>query len=111
MLTKLAAILVAAFAATGAIAQTTTTTTTTTNTVKAVRPVQAASGPKVRVVTRTHTETRTRTRTDAPSGTHAPKRPDADNHSGGSSSKFCPPGLAKKNNGCLPPGQAKKQGD
>ena len=21
---------------------------------------------------------------------------------------FCPPGLAKKNNGCLPPGQAKK---
>lgn len=22
----------------------------------------------------------------------------------------CPPGLAKKNNGCLPPGQAKKQG-
>lgn len=23
----------------------------------------------------------------------------------------CPPGLAKKNNGCLPPGQAKKRGD
>ncbi len=23
----------------------------------------------------------------------------------------CPPGLAKKNNGCLPPGQAKKMGD
>ena len=23
-------------------------------------------------------------------------------------SKGCPPGLAKKNNGCLPPGQAKK---
>ncbi|ANY19985.1 hypothetical protein A6F68_01469 [Tsuneonella dongtanensis] len=23
----------------------------------------------------------------------------------------CPPGLAKKNNGCMPPGQAKKQGD
>ena len=24
------------------------------------------------------------------------------------SQRFCPPGLAKKNNGCLPPGQAKK---
>ncbi len=24
------------------------------------------------------------------------------------SQKHCPPGLAKKNNGCLPPGQAKK---
>jgi hypothetical protein len=23
--------------------------------------------------------------------------------------KDCPPGLAKKDNGCLPPGQAKKQ--
>jgi hypothetical protein len=22
----------------------------------------------------------------------------------------CPPGLAKKDNGCMPPGQAKKQG-
>jgi len=26
----------------------------------------------------------------------------------GNSPGFCPPGLAKKNNGCLPPGQAKK---
>ena len=26
-----------------------------------------------------------------------------------SSGKHCPPGLAKKNNGCMPPGQAKKQ--
>jgi Ni/Co efflux regulator RcnB len=26
------------------------------------------------------------------------------------SGRFCPPGLAKKNNGCLPPGQAKKLG-
>jgi len=25
------------------------------------------------------------------------------------SAKKCPPGLAKKNNGCMPPGQAKKQ--
>ena len=25
-------------------------------------------------------------------------------------SRHCPPGLAKKNNGCLPPGQAKKYG-
>ena len=25
------------------------------------------------------------------------------------SGKHCPPGLAKKNNGCMPPGQAKKQ--
>ncbi|MCG2594458.1 DUF1236 domain-containing protein [Ramlibacter sp. XY19] len=25
------------------------------------------------------------------------------------SAKSCPPGLAKKNNGCMPPGQAKKQ--
>lgn len=25
--------------------------------------------------------------------------------------RHCPPGLAKKNNGCLPPGQAKKMGD
>jgi hypothetical protein len=27
----------------------------------------------------------------------------------GNSAKDCPPGLAKKDNGCLPPGQAKKQ--
>jgi hypothetical protein len=27
----------------------------------------------------------------------------------GNGGKACPPGLAKKNNGCLPPGQAKKQ--
>lgn len=29
-------------------------------------------------------------------------------YSGAFKSGFCPPGLAKKNNGCLPPGQAKK---
>ena len=27
---------------------------------------------------------------------------------GGGSARKCPPGLAKKNNGCMPPGQAKK---
>ena len=27
---------------------------------------------------------------------------------GGKGGKSCPPGLAKKNNGCMPPGQAKK---
>lgn len=30
-------------------------------------------------------------------------------HSYYAKGKHCPPGLAKKNNGCLPPGQAKKQ--
>jgi Ni/Co efflux regulator RcnB len=29
-------------------------------------------------------------------------------YSGAFDSGFCPPGLAKKNNGCLPPGQVKK---
>jgi hypothetical protein len=29
--------------------------------------------------------------------------------SAGKGGKGCPPGLAKKNNGCMPPGQAKKQ--
>lgn len=29
--------------------------------------------------------------------------------SAGKGGKACPPGLAKKNNGCMPPGQAKKQ--
>ena len=28
----------------------------------------------------------------------------------GESGRFCPPGLAKKGNGCLPPGQARKLG-
>ena len=28
----------------------------------------------------------------------------------GDRARGCPPGLAKKNNGCLPPGQAKKRG-
>ena len=28
----------------------------------------------------------------------------------GQNARGCPPGLAKKNNGCLPPGQAKKRG-
>ncbi len=31
-----------------------------------------------------------------------------DKHGGYAQSYGCPPGLAKKNNGCLPPGQAKK---
>ena len=31
-------------------------------------------------------------------------------YSDGYASRGCPPGLAKKNNGCLPPGQAKKYG-
>ena len=35
-------------------------------------------------------------------------RDDDDDYGNG---RFCPPGLAKKNNGCLPPGQAKKMGD
>lgn len=30
-------------------------------------------------------------------------------HSYYAKARHCPPGLAKKNNGCLPPGQAKKQ--
>ena len=36
--------------------------------------------------------------------------PDHANHGGhvGYGTGGCPPGLAKKNNGCLPPGQAKK---
>jgi len=32
-------------------------------------------------------------------------------HAGGYNVGNCPPGLAKKNNGCLPPGQAKKRYD
>jgi hypothetical protein len=37
-------------------------------------------------------------------------KPDHANHGGhvGYGTGGCPPGLAKKNNGCLPPGQAKK---
>jgi hypothetical protein len=35
-------------------------------------------------------------------------RDDRDNRYGRNA---CPPGLAKKNNGCMPPGQAKKRGD
>jgi Ni/Co efflux regulator RcnB len=31
-------------------------------------------------------------------------------HAGPYAGAHCPPGLAKKNNGCLPPGQAKKRG-
>jgi hypothetical protein len=30
-------------------------------------------------------------------------------YASGKGAKGCPPGLAKKNNGCMPPGQAKKQ--
>ena len=30
---------------------------------------------------------------------------------GGQTRANCPPGLAKKNNGCLPPGQASKRSD
>jgi hypothetical protein len=57
--------------------------------------------------------------TDGGGGKHADKGPkqgaffntgnrDAVHHYY-ASSKNCPPGLAKKNNGCMPPGQAKKQ--
>ncbi|WP_260482476.1 hypothetical protein [Sphingomicrobium flavum] len=39
---------------------------------------------------------------------HAGKGKHAQHSVYGAQPKGCPPGLAKKNNGCLPPGQAKK---
>lgn len=38
-------------------------------------------------------------------------RYDRDGRWSDNNGRDCPPGLARKNNGCLPPGQAKRQGD
>jgi hypothetical protein len=38
-------------------------------------------------------------------------RYDRDGRWSGNNGRDCPPGLARKNNGCLPPGQARRQGD
>jgi hypothetical protein len=107
-MTKLLSILLAGLFATGAIAQTSSSTTTSpsgmTSGSSSVSTPSAASGASAAASGTLHIGTSNGPLAAASAASSAASA----NRSMGIGPRECPPGLEKKDNGCLPPGQAKK---